>query len=174
MKSSHTLIAGVIGGVALVLAVATYAQPYGGMGPGFGPHMGMGGPGSAMGARPGMGPMGGGDPAAMMESRLGYLKAQLKITTAQESAWQAFADQAKQQAAGMQAFHAQMQADGTTAPQRMALHTAVMQQRAAAMTAMSTSFNQLYAVLTPEQKVIADQNFGMMGPRGMRFGQRPS
>jgi hypothetical protein len=39
---------------------------------------------------------------------------------------------------------------------------------------MNTAFNELYAVLTPEQKVIADQHFGMRGRHAMRFGQRPS
>ncbi len=47
-----------------------------------------------------------------------------------------------------------------------------MQQRAAGMATMTNAFNALYAVLTPEQKAIADQNVGMMGGRGMRHGPR--
>ena len=163
MKRTRSLIAGVVAGIALAAAVTTYAQPYGGMGHGFGPGMGMG---------PGHGPMAGVDHSVMSESRLTDLKAQLKITAAQETAWQAFAAQAKQQAASMQAIHAQMQQQAGTAPERMAQHTAAMQQRAAGMATMTTAFNALYAVLTPEQKAIADQSMGMMGPHGMRFGPR--
>ena len=72
----------------------------------------------------------------------------------------------------MQAMHAQMQEGAGTAPERMAQHTAAMQQRAAGMATMTNAFSALYAVLTPEQKAIADQNVGMMGHRGMRFGPR--
>jgi len=163
MKKTHAVVAGVIAGVSLVVAAVAYAQPFGGMGPGFGPRMGMG---------PGHGPRAGVDPATMIDSHLGDLKALLKITTTQEAAWQAFATAAKQQAAGMQAMRAQMLAPAGTAPERMAQRTTAMQQRAAAMGTMTTAFNALYAVLTPEQKTIADENFGRMGPRAMRFGPR--
>ncbi len=165
MTRTHTLITGLVAGVALAVAAATYAQPYGGMGQGFGPGMGMG---------PGHGPMAGVDPAAMADSHLSDLKAQLKINTSQEAAWQAFATQAKAQAASMQAMRAQMQQDTGTAPERMAQRTTAMQQRAAGMATMTNAFGALYAVLTPEQKVIADQNVGMMGHRGMGFGRRAS
>lgn len=163
MKRIPSVIAGVAAGVALAVAAVTYAQPFGGMGPGFGPGMGMG---------PGHGPMAGVDPAAMADSRLTDMKAQLKINTSQEAAWQTFAATAKQQAASMQAMRAQVQDSNLTAPERMAQHTTVMQERSAGMATMTTAFNALYAVLTPEQKVIADQNFGMMGHRGMGYGRR--
>ena len=163
MKRTHTLIAGIVAGVALAIAAATYAQPYGGMGRGYGPGMGMG---------PGHGPMAGGDPSAMVDARLSDLKAQLKITSDQEAAWQTYAAAAKEQAAGMKAMRAQMLEGTGTAPERMAQRTAAMQQRAAGMATMTNAFSALYAVLTPEQKAIADQNFRMMGHRGMRFGPR--
>jgi Spy/CpxP family protein refolding chaperone len=163
MTRTHTLIAGLVAGLALAVAAATYAQSSGGMGHGCGPGMGMG---------PGHGPMAGVDPAAMADSRLSDLKAQLKINTSQESAWQTFATQAKAQAASMQAMRAQMQQDTGTAPERMAQRTAAMQQRAAGMATMTDAFGALYAVLTPEQKAIADQNVGMMGHHGMGFGRR--
>ena len=162
MKRTRTLVAGVVAGLALAVAAGTYAQPFGGMGQGQGPGMGMG---------HGHGPMAGVDPAARVESHLSDLKAQLKITPAQETAWQAYAAQAKQQAASMQATRAQKQDAAVSAPERMAQHAAAMQQRAAGMTAMTTAFSALYAVLTPEQKAIADQNVGMMGHRGKHFGR---
>ncbi len=163
MKRIHSVFAGVAAGVALALAGVTYAQPFGGMGPGFGSGMGMG---------PGYGMMAGGDPATVIESRLTDLKALLKITATQESAWQAFTAAAKQQASDMQAMRAQMQQAGGTAPERMGQRATAMQQRAQAMATMTNAFNALYAVLTPEQKTIADQHFGTMGPRAMRFGGR--
>ena len=171
MKRTRSLIAGVAAAIALAAATGTYAQPYGGMGHGFGPGMGMDhGPGMGMGH--GQGPMAGVDPAAMAEARLSTLKAQLKITANQEAAWQTFAAQAKQQAASMQAMRAKMLEGTGTAPERMEQHMAAMQQRVAGMATMTTAFGALYAVLTPEQKAIADQNGGMLGHRGMGFGRR--
>ena len=162
MKRTNSLIAGVLAGIALAVATATYAQPYGGMGHGYGPGMGMG---------PGHGPMAGVDPVAMAEARLSDFKAELKITASQEAAWQTFAAQAKAQAASMQAMRAQMHAATGTAPEQMAQRTAAMQQRAAGMATMTNALGALYAELTPEQKAIADQHVGTMGPRGM-MGQR--
>lgn len=72
----------------------------------------------------------------------------------------------------MPAMRTQMQHDSGTAPERMAQRATAMQQRGAAMATMTNAFNALYAVLTPEQKAVADQNFGMMGHRGTRFGPR--
>lgn len=163
MKRTRSLVAGVVAGIALAAAAGTFAQPYGGMGHGFGPGMGMG---------PGHGPMAGADPAAIADAHLGDLKAQLKITASQEGAWQTFAAQAKQQAASMQAMRAQMMEGTGTAPERMGQRAAAMQQRAAGMATMTSAFGALYAVLTPEQKAIADQNAGMSGHRGMGFGRR--
>ena len=97
MKRIHTVVAGAVAGVALAVAAAAFAQPFGGMGYGFGPGMGMGHR---------HGPMAGGDPSVMVDSHLADLKAQLKITAEQETAWQTFTAAAKQQAAGMQAMRA--------------------------------------------------------------------
>jgi Spy/CpxP family protein refolding chaperone len=167
MKSTLTLMAGIVAGVSLTVAAAAFAQPFGNMGHGPGPGFGMG-PGMGMGR----GPMSAVDPTAVVESRLADLKAQLKITAAQESAWQAYTAEARKRATEMQAMRAQMQQDAGTAPERMAHRAAAMQQRGTSMTAMSNAFAALYAVLTPEQKAIADQPGGMMGHRGMRFGPR--
>jgi len=155
MKRIHALIAGVIAAVALTVAATTYAQPADGvmgMGAGHGPHAGL-------------------DPSTMLESHLTALKAQLKITSAQEAAWQAFTAQAEQQVASMRALHGQAQASTLTAPERMAQHAVAMQQGADGMAATTNAFGALYAVLTPEQKAIADQNVGMMGHHGKHPGQ---
>jgi len=161
MKKIYAVAAGLVAGVALAVAAVTHAQPFGGMGPGF-----------AHGMGPGHGPMANVDPAARADARLADLKAQLKITAEQDTAWQTFANAVKEQASGMQALRAQMQAGSATAPERMAQRASVMQQRAAGMTTMTKAFDALYGVLTPEQKTIADQHFGTMGPHGGRFGPR--
>ena len=167
MKRIHAVAVGLAAGVALAVAAVTYAQPFDGIGPGFGPGMGM-----TMGMGMGHGPMAGVDPTTVIDSRLGDLKALLKITAAQESAWQAFTAAAKQQATGMQAMRARMQQGAATAPERMGQRATAMEQRAQAMATMTNAFNTLYAVLTPEQRTIADQHVGMMGPHAMRFGAR--
>jgi hypothetical protein len=184
MKKLPSIVTGVAAGLALALSAASYGhQPFAGTGPGFGPGMGMGpgygqgmghgfGPGMGMGR--GYGPGAGFDHAGAADARLADVKARLNITAAQESAWQAFAAAAKEQGASMQALRDKMHQDAGTAPERMALHAQAMQQRAAGMAAMSNAFNALYEVLTPEQKAIADQNFGMGGPRGPRAARRAS
>ena len=152
MKRAHTLIAGVVTGVALAVAGATFAQPSGGPGSG---HVSFFK----------------GDPAVKVEAHLTDLKAQLKITPAQEGAWQAYVIQVKQQAATRQAAHAQMQAAAATAPERLEQRTAALQQQAAGMVATTKAFTALYNSLTPEQRAVADQKVAMPGHHGKhRFG----
>jgi len=169
------------------------AHPYGygpgtgmGQGAGYGPGYGAGaGMGSGMGNMgrghmaygPGDGPMGRrmgpearGNPAAAADWRLAGLKADLKITAAQESAWAAFAGKAKQQAAAMQALMSTVQGSAqASAPERLELRNQAMKKRQEQMEMGTAAFKDLYAVLTPEQKALADQRVGMRGGRGMAF-----
>ena len=167
MNKIQTALTGVVVVGALAFGTAVLADQDGGMGHGFGHGKAMG-----MGHGHGHGKMEGADPAARVDSHLGDMKAQLKITTAQEPAWQAFSTAAKQRAAGMQAMHTQMQHDSGNAADRMAQHSAMMQQRSAGMVATSEAFKALYAALTPEQKAVADQSFGKMAHRGKDAGHR--
>lgn len=154
---------------AFAAAAVASAQPCGGMGAGFGPGMGMGG---GFGMGPGRAARGDVDHAAVAEGRLAYLKSTLKITPAQESAWEAFTTASKAQAASMDAMREKMWASTGSAPERVAARAEAMQQRASAMAATGKALASLYAVLTPEQKALADRNFGMGGPYAMRFGRR--
>jgi len=191
MKRIHKILAGAAGTLALVTTVAiAQGGPGYGMGPGMmhgGPGMGMGpgmmhgGPGMGMGPgkmQGGMGPgmmQGGGGPGAMSAQHLTDMKTRLAITAEQEPAWQAFSAKAAEQATLMQAMHAQHQqaADANeAAPDRMARHIGLMTQRLAGMQAMNAAMKDLYGVLTPEQRTVADQSFGHMGPRGARHGMR--
>lgn len=173
MKRTNTIIASVAGGLSLAVFTAFAAGP----GAGMGPQHGMG---------PGMGPMGGmgmkhgGGPGMMAAQNLDQVKARLAITAAQESAWQVYAAKRAEQAALMQTMHEQRQQTmdpATPAPDRMAQHLALMSQRLAGMQAVSAAMTDLYAVLTPEQRTLADQQFGPMGHRaqmGQRGGMGPT
>jgi periplasmic protein CpxP/Spy len=177
MKTTSKIIAGAAAALSLALAGAVLAHPGGGMGPGMGWGPGMG-PGAGMGAGMGMGPgmgmgrgmgMGGFDMAAAAAGRLAALKTQLKITPAQESAWKTYEGVVTQQSAAMQAmrdeFHAKLQntQPGTTAPEMAAQHQSMMALRASSAQANSAALKDLFAVLTPEQRAIADRGMGFMG-----------
>ena len=159
MNKIQTAVTGLVAGVTLAAATAVLADAEHRTGHGMGHGMGMGHDHGTMDQA---------DRSARVESHLSDMKAQLKITAAQEPVWQAFTAAAKQRAADMQAMHARMQQDSGNAADRMAQHSAAMQQRGAAMAAMSNAFNTLYAALTPEQKAIADQSFGKMEHRGKK------
>ena len=190
MKRATKIAIGVTTALTLGLAtVVVNAHPYGygpgwgmgmgqgqGYGPGYGPGPGMGrgmGPGGGMGPMGyGMGPQAYGNPGAMADARNAYLKSELKITPAQESAWKTFAEQTKQQAEAMQAWRTTIQGSApATAPERLELRNQVMKKRQEQMEKATTAFKDLYAVLTPEQKALADQHFGMMGGRGWAFNR---
>lgn len=150
--ASLALIA-VLGFSSLVIA-----HP-GGMGMGMGLMDGMSGPRAMMMA----------DPAATVEKHLADVKTELKITADQESAWQNFAAKAKEQAADMQTLREQMwqQQTAASAPEIMQQRAAAMKSRVGRMESMSTALQALYAVLSPEQKALAEQQFSMR--RGHRM-----
>ncbi|MBI4294255.1 MAG: Spy/CpxP family protein refolding chaperone [Betaproteobacteria bacterium] len=192
MKSSTKIALAIASALTLGLgAAAVNAHPYGygpgggmgsGMGPGYGMHgQGMGpghgmrghgmGPGYGMRGY-GMGPGGGAFPGAV-EGRLAALKSELKITADQESAWQAIVANAKQHAENRQAWFAKMREARVpeSAPERLAQRTEIMKQRLAEMENNASAIKNLYAVLTPEQKTIADKWLGGFGPRaGAGYG----
>jgi len=169
MKSTRKIIVGLLlaAGVATAGTIA-YAHPEGfGQGMGGGPGMmggnspGATGPGMFGGGfGPGMRSGAWGDPAARLDAHLAAMKTELNITANQESAWQAYAAQAKTQAGLMQALHAQATATAQTSPERLSQRIEFMRQRTAHLEAMSVALNNLYAVLTTEQRAIADQYFG--------------
>jgi Spy/CpxP family protein refolding chaperone len=129
-----------------------------------GPGAGRGGPGGRWS-----------NPAAAVEGHLAALKVELKITPDQDTAWQAFTTKARQQAETMPAqraqMFAQMQATDQSAPDRLAQRTEFAKQRIARMETMTAAVKDLYAVLTPEQKTLADRQLAhgpMGGGRGFR------
>lgn len=178
MKRIQTIIATSTGVLALTLASALSAAPYGagagcdgsGPGPGAG-RMGM----HQGGMGPGMGPGMGGGFGVDAAAGLATMKTKLAITAEQETAWQAFAMQSAEQSKQMQAMHAQHRAavaSDTSAPAMMSLRIGAMTQRLAAMQAMNKALTDLYAVLTPQQRTIADLLFDQRGMGGQRHGMR--
>ena len=202
MKSTSRIIIAVAATLSLAIGGAVLAQP-GGYGPGYGMgygmgygHMGYGGPGyggpgyggpgyGGMGWGGGhMGGYGGGygmGPQAMFnaysgnaDEALAALKSDLGITAKQDSAWQAFTKNARQQDENRQAWFARMQQarSAGSAPELLAQRAQFTKQRQAEMDANVAALKTLYAALTPEQKAIADQRFGGYGPQyGAGYGR---
>lgn len=167
MRTSHRVVGAVACAVSLAFAAPAFAHP-GGMGPGAGSQsecgQGMAGMGMRGGGH-GMGSMGmQGDHAAAAGGHLASLKTELKITAAQEAAWNAFAAKAAKQMEGMQGSREKMRDGAVTAPERFAQRAEVMKQRVTGMEGISTALRDLYAAFTPEQKAIADEHFAGHGP----------
>ena len=171
--------------VALLMAVPLFgtasaqnesAQPGGMMGPGM---MNSGMMNPAMMAMMGPGMMGGASGPAMcaamaghIDGRLAFLKAELKITDAQESLWNSYAAAARDNANVMLArcTSTMAQHSGSTAslPDRLDQTEQMMAAHLDALRATNKALKPLYAALDQSQKQTADQLFrGPMGMMGM-------
>ncbi|MGZ9159208.1 MAG: Spy/CpxP family protein refolding chaperone [Nitrospira sp.] len=127
------------------------------MSPGSGMPM-MGGP-----ARMGMMGM-----ADHVEGRIAFLKAELRITEAQMPQWNAFSDTLRENARRMREMSSTMMQDGmgqVSAPDRLDRMEKMMTSMFEAIKATRAALAPLYAVLTDEQKKVADQL--IHGPMGM-------
>ena len=163
MNRKNTIVAGFLAASALFFGVAYAAGP-------ACDHEGM--HGMKHGEK--HGGMHGGmmDPGARAEQRLTKFKSEIKLTAQQEPLWQAFADKSKAAAEkAMQTMREHHKDDKpVTAPERMTRMQGMMKARLAAMESVNESFTQLYAVLTPEQKVAADKHFSAAGMHGHGAG----
>jgi len=127
------------------------------------PTMGMMGRGGWGEGRQGHGMMGR-QPrmAAMVDGRLAYLKGELDITDAQAAAWEGYASAVKARVDLMKGMHESMfeiMQKGTVA-ERMDARIAGMEAMLEAMKAMKPATEALYAVLSDEQKKVADDLIG--------------
>lgn len=116
-------------------------------------------------------------PSERVEARLAYLKTALKITDAQQSQWDTFANtlrkQAREMDARIEARRAQ-RAQGKRDVQVTAIER--LERRQERLALASTRLNELvgaakplYAALTPEQQKVADELLAQRH-RGMRHG----
>lgn len=141
-------------------ATPTPGAPQGMMGPGM---MGMMG-GAAAGAM-GMGQMM--DPGRVA-GRIAFLKAELKITDAQQPLWNAFTEALKANRAMMGDMQEMMMAaQGAAAPtliQRIEGHERMLAARLEAVRRLKAALGPLYASFDEAQKRTADQ---LMMPGGM-------
>ncbi len=152
--------------------------------------MGPGGPGAWQGAGPGSHMWGGGPggwwdgPDAMdsrIDGRLAFLKAELKITDAQNAAWDKVAAAVRASTESMvdrmKSVFAGDQKD-TTLPQRLDIQEQFMTARLDEIKQVKSALTDLYAVLSDDQKKEADNlvlpmmGMGMMGGWGMMGGGR--
>jgi protein CpxP len=96
--------------------------------------------------------------AAKMEKRQEALHAKLKLTAAQEPAWQTFVDQTKPPQRKPNAHRPDRAAWAKlTTPERMEKFLARMQTREQFLTARLNAVKTFYAVLTPAQQKTFDQ-----------------
>jgi Spy/CpxP family protein refolding chaperone len=170
MKTTTQFAAITLAALTLAVAGAVSAHPGSGMGAGYGPGAGAGpcagaGPGAGPGYGMGYGMHGrgpGGWDAAAVGTRLDALKAEIKITPEQEGAWQAYAAVVQQHAVQREALHTQMQAQmhdpqAAATVDREAFHNAMVTLREQHLAERDAALKGLYAVLTPEQKALAEQ-----------------
>jgi hypothetical protein len=201
MRNNRKMLIGLMAAAAFAASTSfVQAQPQGG--PGYGPgncaqaeNCPQGAGPGARGFGPGMMQRGGqshqggfghgmwSNPKAAVEGYLASLKVELKITPDQENVWQTFAGKARTQADTMIARRAQFAEQAQSgkqqlpAPERLAQRTERMKQALASMETMTAAVKDLYGVLTPEQKAIADQQLArgpMGGHGGGRFHHRGS
>ena len=128
--------------------------------------MGMGQTAQAGGTQA-MATMGQNGMAGHTEGRIAFLKAELKITDAQQPLWSAVADAIRANAKDMAAMPAGMGMMGGSAnlPDRLATHEKAMAAHLDGLRKLRTAFDPLYASLSADQKKTADSL--MIGPMGV-------
>ncbi|MFZ3219994.1 MAG: Spy/CpxP family protein refolding chaperone [Rhodoferax sp.] len=164
----------VVAGLLATAGLAAYSQPSdAGCGYGYGSMMGGG---YQQGGRQ-WGPHGGRmDPAridAYVAKRSADLKAKLKITAAQESAWTAYTAAMKPPATVLDKRPDRAELDKLSTPERIdkmrSLRTQQLADMNAALDQRDEATKTLYAALSAEQKKVFDTEHNRMG---RRFGER--
>jgi hypothetical protein len=106
----------------------------------------------------GMGPRGG-EPFRHIEGQIAFYKAELKISDAQASQWNAFADALRTNADHLrQVMTKAREVQGAvTAPEQMERRMVMLTELRDAMQTMLAAAKPLYAALSDEQKKVADE-----------------
>jgi len=106
--------------------------------------------------------------AGHVEGRIAFIKAELKITDAQQHLWDQVADairtNAKDMTGMMPVMQSMMQPSGAL-PDKLAAREKVMTAHLEALRKFKAAVEPLYTALSDEQKKTADQL--MIGPMGM-------
>jgi hypothetical protein len=159
---------------ASVLSAQPQRAPGGGwgmMGPGGGPWMMAHGRGYMGRGMVSMGcPMFGfddedGQTGAFVDGRIAFIKAELGITDAQKSAWDAYVDAVKANFDGMRGMHQQMQViwDAKSPVERLDAQIAAMEGRLNGLKEMKPAVAKLYEALDGKQREKADAVLTSMG-----------
>jgi protein CpxP len=99
-----------------------------------------------------------------VEDRIAYLHTQLKITSAQEPQWNAFADVMLNNGQTMgQLFEQRKAATNLSAVDDMKQYATIAQAHADGMKKLVDAFDPLYSSFSPEQKKLADVMFRQPG-----------
>lgn len=107
-----------------------------------------------------------------MDRRAADLKAKLKLSAEQDSAWNAYVAAMKPPAVGPHPSRAEL--DKLTTPERLDKMRELRKQREAEMDKRDDATRAFYATLTAEQKKVFDANTGRpWGDRGSRGDRRP-
>jgi len=109
------------------------------------------------------------------QERLNRLRDQLRITAAEEPAWNQFAQTSMQNAASLdQAYHQRAeQVPTANAMQNLQSFAQIQMRQAQDMQRLVPIFQSLYSKLTPQQQQIADQTFRATAERAQaRASQR--
>jgi periplasmic protein CpxP/Spy len=108
-----------------------------------------------------------------VEDRIAYLHSQLKITPAQETQWNAFADVMRSNGDTMgQLFKQRHDAGSMSAVDDMKSYATIAQAHADGMKKLVDAFEPLYNSLSPDQKKLADQTFHQgPGAGGRKHGK---
>ena len=111
--------------------------------------------------------MGQGNMAGHVEGRIAFLKTELKITEAQSPQWNQFAEALRANARRMTEMHEMMSQGGAamSAPERLDRMETMMTGMLESVRTTKAALVPLYAVLTDEQKKLADDL--IRGPMGM-------
>ena len=149
MKKSAKLILAMLAAAGFAAASSAYA-----MGPGCGPMEGgtmfQGGPMS-------------GKAAEFREKRQAELHKKLNLSADQEAAWKTFSE--KMQAALPQNRPDREEMRKLSAPERMDKMLAMMKEGEKHMEARAAALKEFYAVLTPEQRKLFDEQAARHGRR---------
>lgn len=124
-------------------------------------------------------------PSERVEARLAYAKTALKITAEQEAQWMAFAEVSRKHAKAaderikaMRNARAQRaQAQRPTAVERLERRQQMLATQSERLGEVIAAAKPLYAVLSPEQKAVADQMLSPRrghGHRGHHGSRRPA
>jgi hypothetical protein len=108
-----------------------------------------------------------------VEDRIKYLHTQLKITSAQESQWNTFADVMRNNSETMGKLFEQRRANGNiSALDDMKQYAEITQAHADGTKKLVDAFDPLYNSFSPEQKKLADDTFRRQPAEGRPHHRR--